>query len=287
MAPTSTGRTSASGWVPAVLDVTARRPRSCPTTRTCSPTDARRPARRRARAWEAVRVGAARARPDARPPAADDVELAAAVHRRRLRRLLRLRAPRHQRRQDLPPRRRPLTPNWKHLPIGYHGRAGTVVVSGTRDRATVGPARARRRRRSPFGPSTKLDIEAELGFVVGAAPRSARRCRSPGSRDHVFGVCLVNDWSARDIQAWEYVPLGPFLGKSFATSISPWIIPLPRSKDARVAPPAPAPDPLAYLETRRAMGPRPRARGRASTARWSRGRRSRPCTGRRRRCSPT
>jgi fumarylacetoacetase len=141
----------------------------------------------------------------------------------------------------------PLTPNWKHLPIGYHGRAGTVVVSGS-------PVpRPRGQRRTPdgsvvFGPSTRLDLEAEVGFVVG---RASRRGTSVGLGDlaeHVFGVCLVNDWSARDVQAWEYVPLGPFLGKSFATSVSPWVVPLAALEAARVVPPARDPQPLPYLD---------------------------------------
>ncbi|MEV0231084.1 fumarylacetoacetase [Nonomuraea sp. NPDC050786] len=113
----------------------------------------------------------------------------------------------------------PLQPNWRHLPVGYHGRAGTVVVSGTpvrRPQGQLGPG--------AFGPCAKLDIEAELGFVVGVP--TALGSPAGAFEEHVFGVTLVNDWSARDIQAWEYVPLGPFLGKSFATSISPWITPL-------------------------------------------------------------
>jgi fumarylacetoacetase len=139
----------------------------------------------------------------------------------------------------------PLTPNWKHLPIGYHGRAGTVVVSGT---PVVRPSG---QRRTPdgevvFGPSVRLDIEAELGFVVGTP--SAGAVPLDGFARHVFGACLVNDWSARDIQAWEYVPLGPFLGKSFATSVSPWIVPLAALEHARVAPPPRDPRPLPYLD---------------------------------------
>lgn len=113
----------------------------------------------------------------------------------------------------------PLLPNWRHLPVGYHGRAGTVVVSGTPIKRPNGQLRA-----GVFGPCGKLDIEAELGFVVGVP--SSLGSPAGAFEDHVFGVTLVNDWSARDIQAWEYVPLGPFLGKSFATSISPWITPL-------------------------------------------------------------
>ncbi len=141
-----------------------------------------------------------------------------------------------------------LTPNWKHLPIGYHGRAGTVVASGT----TI--LRPSGQRRSPdgeiaFGPSTKLDIEAELGFVVGVPSALGTPVPIGEFDQHVFGICLVNDWSARDIQAWEYVPLGPFLGKSFATSISPWIIPLAALNGARVDPPAQTPTPLPYLQT--------------------------------------
>lgn len=146
-----------------------------------------------------------------------------------------------------------LTPNWKHLPIGYHGRAGTVVVSET---SIVRPSG---QRRSPggeitFGPSTKLDIEAELGFVVGTPSALATPVPIDQFAEHVFGVCLVNDWSARDIQAWEYVPLGPFLGKSFATSVSPWIVPLAALEGARVAPPAQSPRPLPYLKTEQPWG---------------------------------
>ncbi|MBW1602566.1 fumarylacetoacetase [Streptomyces sp. JJ66] len=129
----------------------------------------------------------------------------------------------------------PLTPNWKHLPIGYHGRAGTVVVSGTPVRRPHG------QRRTPdgpvFGPSQRLDIEAEVGFVVGTPSTLGEPVPQSAFREHVFGVCLLNDWSARDIQAWEYVPLGPFLGKSFATSVSAWITPLEALDAARVAPP--------------------------------------------------
>ncbi len=149
------------------------------------------------------------------------------------------------------PGQEPLTPNWKHLPIGYHGRAGTVVVSGT---DIVRPSGQRRVPTSGqdgevvFGPSTKLDIEAELGFVVGTPSELGTPVPMEAFADHVFGVCLVNDWSARDIQAWEYVPLGPFLGKSFATSVSPWVVPLAALDAARVAPPARDPQPLPYLD---------------------------------------
>jgi fumarylacetoacetase len=138
----------------------------------------------------------------------------------------------------LRPERPALPPNWKHLPSGYHGRSGTVVVSGTPISRPSGQLDA-----GVFGPSRRLDIEVEVGFVVGV----------PGSRiatgafaDHVFGVVLVNDWSARDIQAWEYQPLGPFLGKSFATSVSPWVVPL--EAFAPAPPPVQDPVPLDYLQ---------------------------------------
>jgi fumarylacetoacetase len=141
----------------------------------------------------------------------------------------------------------PLTPNWRHLPIGYHGRAGTVVVSGT---PVVRPSGQRREADGSvvFGPTTRLDLEAEVGFVVGTGSRLGRPVPLAAFEAHVFGACLVNDWSARDIQAWEYVPLGPFLGKSFATSVSPWVVPLEALDGARVAPPPRDPTPLAYLD---------------------------------------
>nr|MDT0662697.1 fumarylacetoacetase [Micromonospora sp. DSM 115978] len=139
-----------------------------------------------------------------------------------------------------------LLPNWRHLPIGYHGRAGTVVVSGT---PIVRPCGQRPTGggQPVFGPSAKLDIEAEVGFVVGPPTGLGDRVGVADLAEYVFGVLLVNDWSARDIQAWEYQPLGPFLGKSFATSVSPWLVPLDALADAWV--PAPEQDPpvLDYL----------------------------------------
>ena len=144
----------------------------------------------------------------------------------------------------------PLTPNWKHLPIGYHGRAGTVVVSGTPVVRPHGQRKAPADAAPGFGPTLRLDIEAEVGFVVGTPSALGTPVPLGDFREHVFGVCLVNDWSARDIQAWEYVPLGPFLGKSFATSVSPWIVPLEALEHARVAPPARDTEPLPYLDDR-------------------------------------
>jgi fumarylacetoacetase len=140
-----------------------------------------------------------------------------------------------------------LTPNWKHLPIGYHGRAGTVVVSGTDIVRPCGQRKPPAQPRPEFGPSRRLDIEAEVGFVVGMPSRLGRPVPAAEFAEHVFGVVLVNDWSARDLQSWEYVPLGPFLGKSFATSISPWVVPLDALAAARVDAPPQDPEPLPYL----------------------------------------
>ncbi len=140
-----------------------------------------------------------------------------------------------------------LLPNWTHLPVGYHGRAGTVVVSGTDIVRPCGQRKAPADETPAYGPSTRLDIEAEVGFVVGVPTLLGERVSTVDFADHVFGVILVNDWSARDIQAWEYVPLGPFLGKSFATSVSPWVVPLAALAEARVAGPRQDPAPLDYL----------------------------------------
>jgi fumarylacetoacetase len=141
----------------------------------------------------------------------------------------------------------PLLPNWTHLPIGYHGRSGTVVVSGTPITRPHGQRVPAPGAEPVFGPTIRLDIEAEIGFVVGVPTRLGQSVSVDEFSDHVFGAVLVNDWSARDIQAWEYQPLGPFLGKSFATSVSPWIVPLDALTEARVAPPHQIPAPLPHL----------------------------------------
>ncbi len=151
------------------------------------------------------------------------------------------------------PDQEPLKPNWRHLPVGYHGRAGTVVVSGTPVRRPCGqrlPAGATSGSApSPeYGASRRLDIETELGFVVGAPTPLGTRVPVDGFADHVFGVTGLNDWSARDIQSWEYVPLGPFLGKSFATTVSAWVTPLAALEAARVDLPGQEPETLPYLQ---------------------------------------
>jgi fumarylacetoacetase len=140
------------------------------------------------------------------------------------------------------PDQEPLLPNWRWLPVGYHGRAGTVVVSGTdvtRPRGQLGAG--------SFDATRKLDVELELGFVVGVPSEPGQTVAPERFADHVFGIVLVDDWSARDIQAWEYVPLGPFLGKSFQTSISGWVTPLALLEDARRAAPPQDPPALPHL----------------------------------------
>ncbi len=141
----------------------------------------------------------------------------------------------------------PLHANWKHLPVGYHGRSGTVVVSGTPVRRPCGQSRPSGDSKPAFGASAQLDFEAELGFVVGAPSYHGEPVPVERFAAHVFGICLVNDWSARDIQAWESAPLGPFLGKSFATTVSPWVLPLAALEHARIRPPARDLELLGYL----------------------------------------
>jgi fumarylacetoacetase len=141
----------------------------------------------------------------------------------------------------------PLPPNWRHLPVGYHGRSGTVVVSDTPIRRPCGQRRDPGDEAPVYGPSVRLDVELELGFVVGLPSAIGEPVTVDRALDHVFGVLLLNDWSARDLQAWESRPLGPFLGKSFATSIAAWVTPLDAILDRRVPAPAQEPAPLAYL----------------------------------------
>ena len=141
-----------------------------------------------------------------------------------------------------------LLPNWRHLPVGYHGRAGSVVVSGTPVHRPCGQRKAPTADVPDYGPSLRLDIEAELGFVVGRGVPLGQRIPTSEFEQTVFGVTGVNDWSARDIQAWEYVPLGPNLAKSFATSVSGWVTPLAALAAARTELPGQQPEPLPYLQ---------------------------------------
>jgi fumarylacetoacetase len=132
------------------------------------------------------------------------------------------------------------------MPMGYHGRSSTVVVTGTPVRRPRGQFREPQAKEPTFGPSRKLDIELEMGFVIGSPSTLGEPVPVERALEHVFGVVLLNDWSARDIQAWEYQPLGPFLAKSFATSISPWVVPLDAL--ATISATAQDPVPLDYLQ---------------------------------------
>jgi fumarylacetoacetase len=141
----------------------------------------------------------------------------------------------------------PLAPNWKYLPVGYHGRSGTIVLSGTSVTRPRGQRKGPQDSSPAFGPSQRLDFEAEVGFVVGTGSPLGTPVAVGEFADHVFGTFLLNDWSSRDLQSWESQPLGPFLAKSFATSISPWIVPLEALEHARISPPPRDPEPLPYL----------------------------------------
>lgn len=141
----------------------------------------------------------------------------------------------------------PLLPNWRWLPVGYHGRSSTIVIDGTAIRRPCGQRKAPADTAPEFGPSRRLDIELETGFVEGPGNELGMPIAVGDAREHIFGLLLVNDWSARDIQAWEYQPLGPFLGKSFATTISPWIVTLDALEPFRVQGPHQEPPPLSYL----------------------------------------
>ncbi|MGZ3504370.1 MAG: fumarylacetoacetase [Vulcanimicrobiaceae bacterium] len=143
----------------------------------------------------------------------------------------------------------PLLPNWRWIPIGYHGRSSTIVVDGTPIARPAGQRKPPDAKEPAVGPSRLLDIELEMGFITGPGNTMGSPIRVADARDYIFGLVLVNDWSARDIQAWEYQPLGPFLGKSFATSISPWIVTLDALEPFRVKGPQQEPAPLPYLRS--------------------------------------
>ncbi len=145
----------------------------------------------------------------------------------------------------------PLLPNYKWVPIGYHGRASSIGVSGQAFRRPQGQTLAPGATEPSFGPSKKLDIELELGIFIGSGNALGEPVPISAAEDHVFGICLLNDWSARDLQAWEYQPLGPFLSKNFATTISPWIVTLEALAPYRVAFERPEgdPQPLPYLDS--------------------------------------
>jgi fumarylacetoacetase len=141
-----------------------------------------------------------------------------------------------------------LLPNWLEIPIGYNGRASSVVVSGTEVKRPVGQIKLPDAARPVFAPCNKLDFELEMAFVVGRNSKLGERIPVDQAEDWIFGMVVMNDWSARDIQQWEYVPLGPFNSKTFATSISPWVVTLDALEPFRVAGPAQQPEPLPYLQ---------------------------------------
>ena len=143
----------------------------------------------------------------------------------------------------------PLLPNYKYVPIGYHGRASSIIVSGTSFRRPSGQTREDQNAPPVFGPTKRLDYELEVGAVISRGNKPGEAIRIDDAESHVAGLCLVNDWSARDIQAWEYQPLGPFLAKNFATTMSPWIVTLDALEPYRVplARPAGDPEPLPHL----------------------------------------
>ena len=141
-----------------------------------------------------------------------------------------------------------LMPNWLHLPVAYHGRASSIVVSGTPVRRPCGQSKPEKADAPIFGPSRSLDFELEVAAFVGPGNELGRPVPIAAAHDHLFGLVLLNDWSARDMQAWEYVPLGPFLAKNFATSISPWVVTLEALEPFHTAGPVQQPAPLPYLQ---------------------------------------
>lgn len=141
-----------------------------------------------------------------------------------------------------------LLPNWKHIPVGYHGRASSIVVSGTDVYRPNGQTRPNDNEPPVYGPSRLLDFELEVGFVIGKENGLGNPVNTTDAEEYIFGLMLFNDWSARDIQKWEYVPLGPFLGKNFASTISPWIVTMDALDPFRVQGPEQNPKVLPYLE---------------------------------------
>jgi fumarylacetoacetase len=147
-----------------------------------------------------------------------------------------------------------LLPNWVHMPIGYNGRASSIVVSGAPVRRPSGQLKAPDAERPTFGPCQKLDFELETAFIVGTGNAQGEPIPVADAERHIFGMVLMNDWSARDIQQWEYVPLGPFNSKTFATTISPWVVTLDALAPFRMAGPVQEPAPLPYLRQSGARG---------------------------------
>ena len=144
----------------------------------------------------------------------------------------------------------PLLPNWRWLPVGYHGRSSSIVASGTPVRRPYGQILPKGQETPVFSASRQLDFELEMAFIIGKDTDLGESVRVENAEEYIFGLVLFNDWSARDIQRWEYVPLGPFLGKNFASSVSPWIVPLEALKPFRTKGPKQTPPPFEYLNAR-------------------------------------
>ena len=141
-----------------------------------------------------------------------------------------------------------LLPNWKHLPVGYHGRSSSIVSSGTAIHRPKGQTKPADSDMPVFGPSKRLDFELEMAFITNTYTELGDSVTTENAEDHIFGMVLFNDWSARDLQKWEYVPLGPFLAKNFGSSVSPWIVTLEALDPFRVAGPKQDPEVLPYLK---------------------------------------
>src|SRR6056300_485781 len=142
-----------------------------------------------------------------------------------------------------------LLPNWKHIPVGYHGRSSSIVISGVDLHRPKGQRMAQGADAPTFGPSVRMDFELELAFITGEGKPLGHRIKAEEAYEYIFGMVVFNDWSARDIQKWEYVPLGPFLGKNFGSSISPWVVTMDALKPFKVEGPKQDPPVLPYLET--------------------------------------
>jgi fumarylacetoacetase len=143
-----------------------------------------------------------------------------------------------------------LMPNWLHIPIAYHGRSSSIIISGENIKHPKGQTRPNPNEPPVFGPSKQMDFELEMGFFIGTGNKLGESITVENAEEHIFGMVIVNDWSARDVQAWEYVPLGPFLAKNFATSISPWVVTLDALKPFRTEGPAYEKELLPYLQTK-------------------------------------
>jgi fumarylacetoacetase len=141
-----------------------------------------------------------------------------------------------------------LLPNWRHIPVGYHGRASSIVVSGTPLHRPKGQVLPKGERQPVYQPSARLDFELEMAFIIGKENPLGEPVSTAEAEDYIFGMVLFNDWSARDIQKWEYVPLGPFLGKNFGSSVSPWVVTMDALEPFRVAGPEQEPEVLPYLQ---------------------------------------